>query len=444
MATNIAGENGDGEIAIQPYNMHVSARYLDLTKRKLELTRLPRELLLPEHRKWDYGTPKTTLEPLLDYWLEEYDWRAQESMFNETLPQYRTTITLNDFTLQSSPHPPLRVHFVHKRSSRPNSIPLLFCHGWPGSFTEVSKVINKLAEPINEPSMGSGPTLGFHVVCPSIPGFGFSDSSPHEGFGLKATADIFDALMRRLGYNEYVVHGAGWGFKISRMIALQHPENCLAVHTTSPELPPPKVKRSPLAFMKYHAARLTKARLQPLSFGYVPSEFQMNHNYEQSSDECLGSQYGQRPQTRAYSLCDSPIGLLASMLDAIQYTSNTYTWSATEILNWTMMHWLPGPEAGLRWLRAANREVGAECWDTYSHVPLGISHFRPVGTGSRVSTTPPTWASSIQNLQWIKRHQHEARRPAFDAPDELVVDLREFYQHAIDAHLVRFKPLDGS
>lgn len=99
---------------------------------------------------------------------------------------------------------------MHNRSSHSNAVPLLFCHGWPGSFAEVSKVIEALANPVTMPSIGVGAHQAFHVIAPSIPGFGFSDASPLEGFGPRATADMFDALMKRLGYNEYIVHGAGW------------------------------------------------------------------------------------------------------------------------------------------------------------------------------------------------------------------------------------------
>lgn len=130
--------------------------------------------------------------------LEDYDWRVQESLINASLPQYRTTISA------SAPHSPLRIHFVHKRSPHPYATPLLFCHGWPGSVLEVSKII----EPLTNPSKGED-LQAFHVVAPSIPGFGFSDASPLEGMGLSATAGAFDALMQRLGYEHYVAHGGG-------------------------------------------------------------------------------------------------------------------------------------------------------------------------------------------------------------------------------------------
>ena len=142
--------------------------------------------------------------------MEEYDWRAQETIFNNRLPQFRTTID----TKTTSPNPgeegKIRLHFAHQRSSAQRAIPLLFCHGWPPSFTEVIKIIDPLSNPILTPPRGSQNALGFHIVAPSIPGFGFSDASPSETFGIRKTAEIFDALMKRLGYQEYVAYGGDW------------------------------------------------------------------------------------------------------------------------------------------------------------------------------------------------------------------------------------------
>lgn len=186
------------------------------------------------------------LEPLIDFWyvlsalkvrnlcgalnalhltyntirLKQYDWRTQEALFNNALPQFRTTIRIpghssltgSELAGTQPAHSPLRVHFVHKRSKHRNAIPLLFCHSWPSSFVELYKIVDALTDPVSLPSYGIGAQQAFHVVAPSIPGFGFSDASPVEGFGLRETAGAFDEVMSRLGYARrgYVVHGAGW------------------------------------------------------------------------------------------------------------------------------------------------------------------------------------------------------------------------------------------
>lgn len=143
--------------------------------------------------------------------MEEYDWRAQETIFNNNLPQFRATIgSETSSSSNRGDQGKVRLHFTHKRSPAQRTIPLLFCHGWPPSFTEVIKIIEPLSDPISTPPRGSQDALGFHVVAPSIPGFGFSDISSDESFGLRKTAEIFDTLMKQLGYQEYVAYGGDW------------------------------------------------------------------------------------------------------------------------------------------------------------------------------------------------------------------------------------------
>ncbi|KAF2851918.1 alpha/beta-hydrolase [Plenodomus tracheiphilus IPT5] len=499
----------DDREAVTPYTMHVSSRYLSLTHRKLELTRLPRELDLPTPDRWSQGTPKSVLEPLLDFWLEGYEWRKEEEEFNRLLPQFRTSVGIR---IPSAPlsvgakgrgrtggkkgkgetdlgvglerkdeMETLRIHFVHKRSSRANAIPLLFCHTWPSSFVEVQRVIEALTEPVGLPG-GEG-VQAFHVVAPSIPGFGFSDASLREDFGLRATAGVFDAVMGRLGYAEggYVAVGTGWGFSICRALALDYPTHCLAVHTSNPSFPAPSLKKSKLRYVRYRIAKLTKAKIPMLSFGYTPTELYTPPNTRGPGDindalqlhrplgPTLHHLYSLRPQTLAFSLCDSPVGLLAALLDVIhtrevvqdplasrsispflspvelemqearvaqtsvnasaiqtstyglesveeeaEVQSDTterpvgvtgewtdgnggevkgYTWSPTEILNFVMLQWLPGPEA--------NSEAG--------------------------TATPLMWGSASWDIAWVKRHQQPATLPGFEAPDLLVMDMREYF-----------------
>lgn len=141
--------------------------------------------------------------------LEGYDWRAAEAKFNLSLPQFRTTISIPSSSEPSGTQP-LRIHFVHKRSKHSNAIPLLFCHTWLASFIEVQRIINTLTDPQILPGFGDGAQQAFHVIAPSIPGFGFSDGSMSDDLGLNDTAEVFDRLMARLGYDRYVAHGSGW------------------------------------------------------------------------------------------------------------------------------------------------------------------------------------------------------------------------------------------
>ncbi|KAK5694855.1 hypothetical protein LTR97_009446 [Elasticomyces elasticus] len=168
----------------QSYRMHVSQRYLDLTKQKLELARLPREPQGYQVQSSDFGITKAELEPLVDHWLEQYDWRKQEAFYNDTLPQFR--------------------------AMSPDAIPLLFVHGFPESFLAAAPMIEALCDPIATPPRGAEDAQAFHVVVPSIPGFGFSDALPEEGNAMPTTAAMLDSLMKSLGYQQYIAHGTGW------------------------------------------------------------------------------------------------------------------------------------------------------------------------------------------------------------------------------------------
>ena len=372
------------------------------------------------------------------------------------MPQFRTLIT-PVVDAHESPQLPLRVHFVHRRSKHLAAIPLLFCHGWPGSFIEASKIINSLCDPESLHFDINQSAVAFHTVVPSVPGFGFGDPSPKSDFGLKETADLFDALMLRLGYDSYIVHGTGWyvklwrsdgllllsfvrGFKVARLIALRHQTRCVAVHTTSPHIPHCSFRGNLLNYIRYRIAKLSKARISMLSFGYVANDF----NYPNPPRNChhplgLERQDCQRMQTLSYSLCDSPVGLLAYMIDVIRQSYGSYSWTTTDILNWTMLQWLPGPEAGLKWLKAASQEVsGKSWWRQWVATPLGISYFRPSFGTDFTTPSPPVWASNIFRLTWIRRHEKSARFPAWDVPDDLVLDIRDFVRTLIAQHQLSF------
>lgn len=378
--------------------------------------------------------------------LETYDWRAQESLINASLPQYRTSI------LYLPSHPAHRIHFVHKRSSEPSAIPLLFCHGWPGSVLEVSKII----EPLTDPSEGENPQR-FHVVAPSIPGFSFSDASHAEGMDLSATASIFDLLMKRLGYPRYVAHGGGRsvsilyhchlqslsqepadpksssGSHITRLLATRFPASCIATHVTSISVRPPSLSHRPIIWFQYQFARLTHRMFptvrtlayHPIDFS-SPSQELYDGNTDNHRDEFDLSRY---PQTLAYALCDSPVGLLAYIRQRLYTSSSTYPWTPTELLNWTVLHWLPGPEAGLRLHRDSARNM-ISVRQQWSPTPLGITVFAASWRGG-----PPAWGACVQPLLWVRRHEGCGAYAAWERPIELVDDLRDFFGKVVGSRM---------
>lgn len=262
------------------------------------------------------------LEPLLDHWIESYDWRAQEDIFNASLPQFRTLIAQpGGIGGGAQDGNAIRTHFVHARSSQADAFPLLYIHSWPGSFIEAGRLIPLLTNP---QSLGS--QQAFHVVCPSIPGFGFSDAAAEPEFGVANAADVFAALMRRLGYDEYVVCGAGWGFEVARALAMREKSRVRGLFTWNPVFERPQLGKEMGAWMKWQIARVTGAGWPALSFGYVPADVQDSEvKKAQGEDAMLSRPMGPvlhqllsaRPQTLAFSLCDSPVGLLAVLLDLV-------------------------------------------------------------------------------------------------------------------------------
>ena len=142
--------------------------------------------------------------------LQKYDYRAEEQRYNEFLPQYRAKISMPRMNISEEEPEMLRLHFVHRKSTQAEAVPLLMCHDWGSSFLEAAHVSLPLCEPISASPFVGDDVQPFHVVCPSIPGFGFSDGSRDPSFGIAQTAEVFHALMVQLGYDRYLLYGSGW------------------------------------------------------------------------------------------------------------------------------------------------------------------------------------------------------------------------------------------
>lgn len=193
------------------YNIHVPDSQLETLQKKLELATFPDEL---EDSGWNLGSPLADVKRLAEYWRNGFDWRAQEAKMNE-LPNFHRTVPVDGFG-------ELDIHYLHQRSSNPNAIPLLFVHGWPGNFLEVTKLLPLLQNEENG--------VAFDVVAPSLPNYGWSEGVKTTGFGLKQYAMCFDRLMQDLGYAKYVTQGGDWGMMITRTMGLLFPDRVLASH----------------------------------------------------------------------------------------------------------------------------------------------------------------------------------------------------------------------
>ncbi|KAK0673984.1 putative epoxide hydrolase [Cercophora samala] len=341
MANTVVGSPAADEV--RPYKIHVPTRHLNLARQKLELTRLPHEGSLPRSTEW--WEPKPVIEPLIDYWLEKYNFRDIESNLNAHIPQFRTSIALSDS------ESPLRIHFIHARSSSADALPLLVLPPFPLTNLSLSHLVNPLTTP-------SDPThQAFHVVIPSFPGLGFSDSLPANRSPIDATASIFNTLMTtRLGYTHYLTTNTSPGssspsqidFHLAHTISTTYSDSCLATHLISPVLSSPKLTSSPIEFAKWSLAWFFRGGVA----GYEERDF-LGY-YSNPSTPSIAEI--KDPNTLAYGLCDSPVGMLAFVLRHLRQNASgsggvigsTGTFTREELITLTNLAWLPGPEGLLR------------------------------------------------------------------------------------------------
>ncbi|KAF4966659.1 hypothetical protein FZEAL_10629 [Fusarium zealandicum] len=346
---NPAGGSG-GEV--QPYRIRVSRKYLNITRQKLELTRLPHE-----PRSMDWWEPKPQVESLVDFWQEQYSWPDHEDELNESLQQFRTSFQT------STPSTPVRIHFIHTRSPHANAVPLLLIPPFP--LTNLS--LGHLVQPLSDPE-DAGATQPFHVVIPALPGLGFSDSLPTSAPPISATAQILDDLMTRLGYPHYIASNAGSAsaspagidWRLAKHLSHHFAESCLGFHFIAPPLSSPKLQDSAGEWMKWTVARLLNSPV----LGYSKDDISVTRKQKPSqlARKKSAINLGQaghsnfEPNTPSYALCDSPTGLLLYVLRILRTLGPKRELTPEDIITLTQLMWLPGPEAALRyWAQCASQ-----------------------------------------------------------------------------------------
>ncbi|KAM0256907.1 hypothetical protein ACHAQJ_004729 [Trichoderma viride] len=344
--TEPANVAADGEI--KEYKIHASSKYLELTRQKLELARLPREV--PDANSKAWWNPKPTLEPLIDFWLEHFAWRDHEIEINESVPQFRISIQT------STTEAPSRMHFIHARSRHPNAVPLILIPPFP--FTNLS--FRHITDTFTDPS-DADTDQSFHLVMPSLPGLGFSDSLPSSVQTVSKTAEMLDTLMKRLGYKYYIATNSGSSitpqggidWKIINHLAANYSESCLGVHLISPPLKAPKALKSPVEWLKLTLAK----SLQAAILGYTKDDITALQKSERegakkrsTTDTTTLGPFGGGvyDPTLAYALCDSPTGLLVFFLTLIRTLGSEKEFTATELVTIAKLTWLPGPEGTMR------------------------------------------------------------------------------------------------
>ncbi|KUJ37298.1 epoxide hydrolase [Streptomyces albus subsp. albus] len=357
---------------IEPFRMDVPQSTLDDLAARLDNARWPDEL--PD-AGWDYGIPLSRVKQLAEYWRHDYDWRKAEAEFNSH-PQFITEIDGQ------------RVHFLHVRSANPDAFPLILTHGWPGSIVEFLDMIPLLAG-------------DFHLVIPSIPGWGFSGPTRERGWNVDRVARAWAELMARLGYDRYGAHGGDWGAAISRALSEYDAEHVAALHLTyHPTPPPPGADLSALS----EKDQAVLARLK----AYVANQ------------PAARVQNSTKPQTVAYALTDSPIGQLAWLVDMMtEWAADDFAISDDRVLTNMMLFWVTGTAGSAA--RLHRESVGVPVhWKTVQ--PVGFAVF-PYDITNPIRQFAET---TFDIVHWTE-FDRGGHFPGLEAPDLLAQDIRAFF-----------------
>ncbi|WP_159979014.1 MULTISPECIES: epoxide hydrolase family protein [unclassified Novosphingobium] len=368
--------------AIRPWRLEIPQSDLDDLALRLARTRLPETETV---EGWEQGVPRDRLADLLAYWRDGYDWRRCEARLND-LGQFRTEIDGLD------------IHFLHVRSRHENALPIVLTHGWPGSVVEFLKVIGPLTDP---ESHGGEARDAFHVVVPSLPGFGFSQRPCAAGWGVERIAAAWGELMRRLGYARYVAQGGDWGSSVTIQMGVQAPEGLAGIHLNMVAARPATLDE-PLAEDEVEALRLLK----------LYAEVESAYARQQST----------RPQTLGYALADSPAGQAAWIYEKFQRWSDCGGDPETiltrdELLDDIMLYWLPN-------CAASSARLYYESMKAFRpfrvDLPVGVSNFP-----KEIIPIPRKWADQVfpRIMHWgtPPRGGHFA---AFEQPELFVGELR--------------------
>jgi len=360
---------------INPFRIAVPDADLADLKDRLARTRWPEAECVDD---WTQGIPLAYTRELADYWAGEYDWRAREAALNR-FDQFTTEIDGLD------------IHFIHQRSPDDDAFPLLITHGWPGSIVEFHKVIEPLTE------------RGFHVVCPSLPGYGFSGKPTGTGWGIGKIAAAWETLMGRLGYPRYGAQGGDWGAAVTTQIG-RNGGRCAAIHVNMPLGFPPAGLENP-----------------------TPEEQEALKAFEyyQQWDAGYSKQQSTRPQTLGYGLVDSPAGQLAwivekfwAWMDCDGHPENVLT--KDELLDNVMLYWATAS-------RASSARMYWESFNFFSGfepvtLPTGVASFP-----KEILRAPRSWCEPNYNITHWTTMPRGGHFAAFEQPELFVDDVSTFF-----------------
>jgi pimeloyl-ACP methyl ester carboxylesterase len=375
-------------IKIKPYRISVDDGVLADLQSRLRNTRWPEAELVDD---WSQGAPLKWIRDICGYWAEEYDWRAREARLNR-FAQFTTEIGGLD------------IHFLHVRSPHPQAMPLIITHGWPGSVVEFHKVIEPLTNPT---AFGGDAADAFHVICPSLPGFGFSAKPATTGWGVERIANAWAVLMARLGYARYFAQGGDWGSAITTGLGALDGDHCAGIHITLAMSARPNVEGQP-----------TPEEARALQGIKYYADWDSGYSKQQST----------RPQTLGYALTDSPSGQAAWILEKF------WAWTdcdghpenilgRDELLDNVMLYWVTATAASsarLYWESfGPNRRTPFKVT-----IPCGVAVF-PKEIVTPVRRWMEAGYTDIRHWREMTRGGHFA---AFEQPELYVGELREFFR----------------
>jgi pimeloyl-ACP methyl ester carboxylesterase len=372
---------------IRPFTIEVPDAALDDLHARLRNTRWPEAEVVDD---WSQGTPLAYVQELCDYWLNTYDWRKREA-------------SLNRFDQFITEFDGLDIHFVHHRSPHADATPLILSHGWPGSIVEFHKVIEPLTNPTE---FGGDASDAFHVVAPSLPGYGFSAKPTETGWGVEKIGEVFTKLMARLDYDHYVAQGGDWGAAITHSIGALDTEHCAAIHMTLAMGARPGDLSDP-----------TPEELHALERAGYYAEWDSGYSKQQAT----------RPQSVGYGLVDSPSAQAAWIVEKFwAWTDNDGhpedVLSRDELLDNIMLYWINGNGA-------SSARLYWESFGKRKPLPMGDT---PVGFASFPREVVPPVRSWVEPMypglcHWAD-YDKGGHFAAFEVPETFVNEVRTFFR----------------
>ena len=375
---------------IEPFRIEASEAALANLRARLRAIRWPDRETVDD---WSQGVPLDYLRDLVTYWLDRYDWRAREERING-FPQYRAQVR------------GAGIHFVHVRSPHADAVPLVLTHGWPGSIVEFLEVIG----PLTAPEVHGGSAAdAFHVVCPSLPGYGFSDKPAARGCGVEKIAELWDQLMVLLGYDRYYAQGGDWGAAVTTQIGVQNRGHCRGIHLNLPIAPPP---REP-------SCNPTPAEERAVAATQHYAKHESGYAAQQST----------RPQTIGYALVDSPVAQCAWIIEKFK------TWTDSDglpegavsrdaLLDNVMMYWLPatGASSARLYWESFRSSFGPDFPQVM--LPTGCSQF-----ARELALPPREWVQRrYPNLVYWNEISKGGHFAAFEQPALFVDEIRNCFR----------------